>query len=313
MGNKVLNTNMKTFTGVIFIICFFTQLGGDRRLLVKSNKKSWIVQTKNKGNTTNQRKQTHLRASKKDYKVGFEMKGNADSYSYEYEEMDATQIKNSTSSGQRFASSSSSSCKTDAKIEIEDTGIQGTGRVRTCKNRKWGTLCGNFWSDNNKGAENICRSKGFTGGVPYTVPGASGPINYGNRLCKGGEKRIKDCPLQGGLIDTFGCTHQQDQGVQCDTPEGTCQGTCCWREFSQFDNHKHLLFFNEERHSEQDTVHDCATQCQNLQTHDCQGFFYLSTRSKDCYLLVGEPIQKVFNHPSISQKVFNHPSTPLTY
>ena len=72
-----------------------------------------------------------------------------------------------------------------------------------------------FRHDNQKGAENICKELGYTGGTHYTVPGGSGPILAGNRLCSGGEKTIWDCLLQAGKTDTHRCSHDIDQGVSC--------------------------------------------------------------------------------------------------
>ena len=69
--------------------------------------------------------------------------------------------------------------------------------------------------DNEKGAENICRQLGYVGGTKYTAPGGTGPIQAGNRLCRGGEATVWDCPLQGGRTDTTGCSHDIDQGVTC--------------------------------------------------------------------------------------------------
>merc|ERR1719334_2481292 len=89
------------------------------------------------------------------------------------------------------------------------------GRVELYKNGTWGTLCGHYWWDNQKGAENICRQLGYTGGTKYTAPGGTGPIQTGNRLFEGGEATIWDCPLKRGELD--GCTHDIDQGVNCCT------------------------------------------------------------------------------------------------
>ena len=72
-----------------------------------------------------------------------------------------------------------------------------------------------FRSDNEKGAENICKELGYAGGTKYTAPGGSGPILAGNRRCSGGEETVWDCPLQDGRIDTTDCSHIHDQGVSC--------------------------------------------------------------------------------------------------
>merc|ERR1719402_708983 len=92
------------------------------------------------------------------------------------------------------------------------------GRVELYKDGQWGTLCGHYWWDNQKGAENICKELGYTGGTKYTAPGGSGPILAGNRLCNGGEETVWDCPLQKGRTDTTACSHDLDQGVSCTGP-----------------------------------------------------------------------------------------------
>ena len=69
--------------------------------------------------------------------------------------------------------------------------------------------------DNQKGAENICKQLGYTGGKKYTAAGGTGPILAGNRLCSGGEATVWDCPLQAHRGDTKDCTHALDQGVEC--------------------------------------------------------------------------------------------------
>merc|ERR1712215_57154 len=102
--------------------------------------------------------------------------------------------------------------KTEAELRLTS---YPKGRVELYKNGKWGTLCGHYWWDNQKGAENICRQLGYTGGTKYTAPGGTGPIQTGNRLCEGGEATIWDCPLKRGELE--GCTHDIDQGVTCCT------------------------------------------------------------------------------------------------
>ena len=59
---------------------------------------------------------------------------------------------------------------------------------------------------------------GYTGGTKYTAPGGTGPIHAGNRLCKGGEKSVWECPLQKDRKDTTRCSHKIDQGVACTGP-----------------------------------------------------------------------------------------------
>ena len=75
-----------------------------------------------------------------------------------------------------------------------------------------------------KGAENICKELGYGGGTHYKAPGGSGPILAGNRICRGGEATVWDCPLSGtpldrnadNINDTTNCdSHDFDQGVSC--------------------------------------------------------------------------------------------------
>ena len=87
-------------------------------------------------------------------------------------------------------------------------------------------MCLSRWNT-EKGAENICKELGYGGGTKYTAPGGSGPILAGNRICRGGEATIWDCPLSGhrhditasNVDDAMGCSHDFDQGVSC--TEGT--------------------------------------------------------------------------------------------
>ena len=39
------------------------------------------------------------------------------------------------------------------------------GRVEVYRGGEWGTVCGNWWWNTDKGAENICRQMGFSGGT----------------------------------------------------------------------------------------------------------------------------------------------------
>merc|ERR1719250_54490 len=129
-------------------------------------------------------------------------------------------------------------CKLSRELNNGDVRLTSypSGRVEIWKDGKWGTLCGHYWWDNQKGAENICKQLGYTGGTKYTDGGGTGPIHAGNRLCSGGEETIFDCPLQAGRSDTTGCSHSLDQGVQCTggdvCPEGwTRKDKKCYKFF----------------------------------------------------------------------------------
>jgi len=87
------------------------------------------------------------------------------------------------------------------------------GRIEIFTGNEWGTLCGHYWWDNQKGAENICKQLGYSGGTMYTAGDGTGIIAAGNRLCNGGEKTIFDCPLMRAELQD--CSHAHDQGVEC--------------------------------------------------------------------------------------------------
>merc|ERR1719394_480532 len=123
-----------------------------------------------------------------------------------------TIMTKTTSTSKATSTTTTSASTTKTEVEVRLTSYP-KGRVELYKNGKWGTLCGHYWWDNQKGAENICKQLGYTGGTKYTAPGGTGPIQTGNRLCKGGEATIWDCPLKRGELD--GCTHDIDQGVAC--------------------------------------------------------------------------------------------------
>ena len=72
-----------------------------------------------------------------------------------------------------------------------------------------------FRWNNQKGADNICKTLGYTGGTKYTAPGGSGPVISGNRICEGGEETVWDCPLAPGKKGLQACSHKYDQGVSC--------------------------------------------------------------------------------------------------
>merc|ERR1711915_990931 len=87
------------------------------------------------------------------------------------------------------------------------------GRIEIFDGKVWGTLCGHYWWDNEHGATNICKQLGYKGGKKYTAGGGVGLIATGNRLCKGGEATVYDCPLKREALK--GCDHKIDQGVHC--------------------------------------------------------------------------------------------------
>lgn len=119
------------------------------------------------------------------------------------------------------------------------------GRVELCHNEEWGTVCDDFWGDND--ATVVCRQLGFiTDGAliffqlvciySYTSlslncllhTGAqalslahfgqgTGPILLDNVECAGSESRLVECTAN--PIAAHNCIHLEDAGVRCRAPE----------------------------------------------------------------------------------------------
>ena len=88
------------------------------------------------------------------------------------------------------------------------------GRVELCLDGTWGTLCDDFWSNND--ASVACNQLGFgrTGAVAYQEaefgPG-SGPIWLNNFFCGGTEEKLVYC----SSAPPSSCTHDNNAGVSC--------------------------------------------------------------------------------------------------
>lgn len=134
------------------------------------------------------------------------------------------------------------------------------GRVEICYQNVWGTICDDFWDDND--ASVVCRQLGhsaqgmilkmssqpvramyivqlntfiaclgarsITGvSVPYEL--TLGPIHLDNVECVGSEDYLVNCTSQGFL--QHDCTHFEDSGVSCEgessegLEEGVVEGT----------------------------------------------------------------------------------------
>ena len=108
------------------------------------------------------------------------------------------------------------------------------GRVEICIGQVWGTVCDDFWGENN--AKVVCRQLGFgavgmwatwvtldhvilyvyTTGASTTYQRAwfgrgTGPIHLDFVHCSGNEQNLLDCNPQTADI----CGHNQDAGVAC--------------------------------------------------------------------------------------------------
>jgi hypothetical protein len=105
---------------------------------------------------------------------------------------------------------------------------QGRIEVKDPETSAWGTVCGHYFWNDDKGADIVCRSLGYIGGTVFTF-GASVslpalPVVSGFRVCEGNEAHVTDCPLPtnwAGHPDSIGngvdatCSHGIDQGAIC--------------------------------------------------------------------------------------------------
>ena len=95
------------------------------------------------------------------------------------------------------------------------------GRVEVYANGQWGTICDDFWGQED--ANVVCRQLGFPGASGYTKKAetfgaGSGPILLDNVRCVGNETSIMDCPKK--AIGVHNCRHSKDAGVICRVAQG---------------------------------------------------------------------------------------------
>ncbi|XP_013410517.1 scavenger receptor cysteine-rich domain-containing group B protein-like [Lingula anatina] len=100
--------------------------------------------------------------------------------------------------------------------EVNST-AEGHGRVEVKFRETWGTVCNDFFSDED--AVVICRMLGFgSTGVAFHIPGHSygpgtGPIWLRAPICNGTESSLTECTLKWGQHDS--CLHSEDVGLSC--------------------------------------------------------------------------------------------------
>ena len=88
------------------------------------------------------------------------------------------------------------------------------GRVEVCVNNAWGTVCDDFWDNND--ASVVCRQAGFSDqnatarSFAFFGQGTD-PIVLDDVRCTGTESRLIDCPYTA----THNCIHFEDAGVTC--------------------------------------------------------------------------------------------------
>lgn len=90
------------------------------------------------------------------------------------------------------------------------------GRVETCINNAWGTVCDNRFSTSD--ASVVCRQLGYRYNGTRLLPisdfsRGSGPIFIDELRCRGEEERVENCPQP--PVGLHSCTHSQDTAIRC--------------------------------------------------------------------------------------------------
>lgn len=93
--------------------------------------------------------------------------------------------------------------------------VNGTGRVEVFHKGIWGTVCDDFWDNND--ANVICRELGYKHAI---IALRGGQVHSGkdkiwldNVRCTGNEQHLTDCPHNGW--GSHNCGHNEDAGVHC--------------------------------------------------------------------------------------------------
>lgn len=100
------------------------------------------------------------------------------------------------------------------QLRLADGETSYEGRVEIQYNNKWGTICGNVWSQEN--ADVVCKTLGFENKsivFKKSFGQGKGPIWLADVRCFGEETSIAECCHREWGINN--CGHNQDVGVVC--------------------------------------------------------------------------------------------------
>ena len=92
----------------------------------------------------------------------------------------------------------------------------GTGRVEIFYDGEWGTICDNYWDEDD--ASVVCHQLGYAYVVRALkgddVPDGTGQIWLDNVGCTGSERNLLSCSHRGWGKHYY-CSHSKDAGVEC--------------------------------------------------------------------------------------------------
>ena len=104
----------------------------------------------------------------------------------------------------------------NAPIRLADGPTENVGRVEVYINGEWGTICDDYWS--NEDAQVVCRQLGYPSegadAIRYAYYGqGTDAIVLDDVQCLGTELVITDCPNNGPF--NHNCRHYEDASVNC--------------------------------------------------------------------------------------------------